>query len=238
MRYCSCWRSLATACRAEPAVEQRSGALDPTPAPALVPTPEPTPADPSLSTETDAEQLPTVPETDVGRITVEPPVAAALPVSWDDPIPLDTAVAEGTLPNGMTYLVRSNDRPGSQAQLRLVVRAGSVHEAPGTHGAAHFLEHMMFNGTERFPGNEIVQVLESFGSGFGPDANAYTSYEETVYELEVPARSTDTVQLGLDVLYQWATAATIDPAAVVAERGVGARGTAPCRRARVGSCRA
>ena len=211
---------LGAACRAEPAVEQRSGSLEPAPSATIVPTPEPANAGSVSPTDTESDAGENPPEPDVADLAVEPPAAAAIPASWDDPIPLDAAVAEGTLPNGMTYLVRSNDRPGSQAQLRLVVRAGSVHEAPGTHGAAHFLEHMMFNGTERFPGNEIVQVLESFGSGFGPDVNAYTSYEETVYELEVPARSTDTVQLGLDVLHQWATAATIDPAAVVAERGV------------------
>lgn len=102
----------------------------------------------------------------------------------------------------------------------MVVRAGSLNEEPGTEGVAHFLEHMMFNGTERFPGNDIVQVLEGFGSGFGPDVNAYTSYGETVYELQLPARSTDTLQLGLDVLYQWATAATLEVDDVVAERGV------------------
>ena len=150
----------------------------------------------------------------------EPPPAFVVPDGWDQPFALDQGVVEGVLPNGMSYLIRNNGRPGSQAQLRMVVRAGSINEEAGTEGVAHFLEHMMFNGTERFPGNEIVQVMEGFGSGFGPDVNAYTSYEETVYELQLPTRSAKTVQLGLDVLFQWATAATIETNAVVEERGV------------------
>jgi len=152
--------------------------------------------------------------------TGEPPVPFRAPPGWDDPFELDGRVVQGELANGMTYLIRNNGRPGSQAQLRMVVQAGSLNEEPGTEGVAHFLEHMMFNGTERFPGNEIVQVLEGFGSGFGPDVNAYTSYEETVYELQVPTRSSNTVQLALDVLFQWATAATIATDDVIAERGV------------------
>ncbi len=148
------------------------------------------------------------------------PAAFEAPASWAEPLPLDPQVTQGVLANGLTYLVKRNGRPGSQAQLRLIVHAGSLNEEPGTEGVAHFLEHMMFNGTERFPDNEIVKVLESFGSGFGPDVNAYTSYHETVYELQVPARSSETLQLGLDVLHQWATAATIEPDAVVSERGV------------------
>ena len=150
----------------------------------------------------------------------EPPALFRAPQGWDDPFELDDRVVQGELANGMTYLIRTNDRPGSQAQLRMVVQAGSLNEEPGTGGVAHFLEHMMFNGTERFPGNDIVQVLEGFGSGFGPDVNAYTSYEETVYELQVPTRSSETVQLALDVLFQWATAATIATDDVIAERGV------------------
>jgi len=148
------------------------------------------------------------------------PPGSVTPASWSEPLPLDPAVVQGQLPNGMTYLIRKNERPGTQAQLRLVVQAGSVNESASDLGVAHFLEHMMFNGTELFPGNDIVQILEGFGSGFGPDVNAYTSFEETVYELQVPTRSDAVVQLALDVLHQWATAATLDDDDVAAERGV------------------
>jgi zinc protease len=152
--------------------------------------------------------------------TGQAPAAFEPPAEWSDPVPLASEVAQGTLGNGMDYLVRSNNRPGGQAQMWLVVEAGSLNEAPGTEGSAHFLEHMLFNGTERFPGNELIPVLENFGAVFGPDINAYTSFGETVYQLEVPARSDDSLQLALDVLHQWATAATIAPDAVIAERGV------------------
>lgn len=115
--------------------------------------------------------------------------------------------------------MQPNDNPGSQVQLRLVVAAGSIHDAPGSEGTAHFLEHMMFNGTERFPGNELIATLEGRGLRFGPEINAYTSFAETVYQLEVAATDSD-VELGLDVLAEWANGALIDPTAVDAERGV------------------
>jgi len=150
----------------------------------------------------------------------ERPATTEVPAAWNDPLTLDDAITEGQLPNGAKYLIRNNGLPGGKAQLWLVVHAGSINEREGSHGAAHFLEHMLFNGTERFPGNELVRVLEGFGASFGADVNAYTSYEETVYKLDVPARSAEALELGLEVLFQWATAATIDPDAVVAERGV------------------
>ncbi len=230
---------IATACRSQASVELGDGTeaapvastpdevevVPPAPTPTLAPGseepagPEPSAGEPDAGEPSAGEPNAQDPAPGLAFAGVAPQ-DFDVPSGWDDPVPLDAAVAQGTLPNGMSYLVLGNDRPGSQAQLRLVVHAGSINEAPGSHGAAHFLEHMMFNGTERFPDNEIVQVLEGFGSGFGPDVNAYTSYEETVYELELPTRSTDTLQLGLDVLFEWATAATIDADAVIAERGV------------------
>ena len=207
-------------CRSEVAIEladteasrseEQAAAATPAPAPVVGGEEQPTPVQ-TAAAETTQEPL---------GFTGEPPAPFRAPPGWDDPFELDGSVVQGELANGMTYLIRNNGRPGSQAQLRMVVKAGSLNEVPDTEGVAHFLEHMMFNGTERFPGNEIVQVLEGFGSGFGPDVNAYTSYEETVYELQVPTRSSDTVQLALDVLFQWATAATIATDDVIAERGV------------------
>jgi len=185
-------------------------------------TPAPTPLDGGAENPTPLPTAAAAAGSTQGPVsfTGEPPAPFHVPLGWDDPFELDGSVVQGELANGLTYLIRNNGRPGSQAQLRMVVQAGSLNEEPGTEGVAHFLEHMMFNGTEQFPGNEIVQVLEGFGSGFGPDVNAYTSYEETVYELQVPTRSFDTVQLALDVLFQWATAASITTDDVIAERGV------------------
>jgi len=136
------------------------------------------------------------------------------------PIPVDGDVRIGTLDNGLTYYVRYNDSPGLRAQLRLVVNAGSALEDEDQSGAAHFVEHMLFNGTERYPVNDLIDVLESFGMRFGPDVNAYTSYDETVYELALPTDDRDTFITAFDVLLEWAARATIAPEDVIAERGV------------------
>ena len=154
--------------------------------------------------------------------TLLPRPAAAIPTFEDDDeaIQPDRAVVIGTLDNGLTYYIRENDRPGARAQLRLAVKAGSVQEEDDQHGVAHFLEHMLFNGTEKYPANDLIDVLQSFGSEFGPDINAYTSYEETVYELNLPVDQSGLLETGLDVLREWASAATIDPEEVDLERGV------------------
>ncbi len=137
-----------------------------------------------------------------------------------EPIPVDPDVRIGVLANGLNYFIRFNDSPGQRAELRLAVNAGSVLEAEDQLGGAHFLEHMMFNGTERFPRNELTAVLESFGPRFGPDINAYTNFDETVYQLGVPTDDDDVLELAVDVLVEWAARATIDPEEVDAEIGV------------------
>ncbi len=145
-----------------------------------------------------------------------------MPVFDDDAvaIPVDEDVTIGTLENGLTYYIRENESPGLRAQLFLVVQTGSAHETPEQAGAAHFVEHMMFNGTELCPSNELLVALQGFGAEFGPDVNAYTSREETVYQLELPTDNPDTVATGIEVLLEWASAATIDPEEVDKERGV------------------
>ena len=102
------------------------------------------------------------------------------------PLPLDPAVRTGTLPNGLTYFIRRNAQPEARALLRLAVKAGSIDEADDQRGLAHLLEHMAFNGSTHFKSGELVKYLESIGSRFGADVNAYTSFDETVYMLEVP----------------------------------------------------
>ncbi|MBI4936094.1 MAG: insulinase family protein [Actinobacteria bacterium] len=135
------------------------------------------------------------------------------------PLALDPDVLTGELDNGLTYFIRSNDRPGGQAELRLAVNAGSALEDEDQSGVAHFLEHMMFNGTEKYEKNAIVDVLQRGGSSFGADVNAYTSYDETVYQLNV-SNTDDEIDTGLDILHEWLTAVTLDPAEVERERGV------------------
>ena len=138
----------------------------------------------------------------------------------DGLLPVDPAVRIGTLDNGLTYYVRCNQSPGGNLTLRLAVDAGSVNEAEEGTGLAHFLEHMLFNGTEKYPGNELTKVLQGIGVEFGPDINAYTSYDETVYELEARVDDEEAVDTVFDVLAQWAHAATISPDDVEAERGI------------------
>ena len=138
-----------------------------------------------------------------------------------DMLPADPDVQIGTLDNGFTFYIRSNDSPGGALSLRLAVNAGSLNEPVEGAGYAHFLEHMLFNGTEKYPGNEITDALHSIGVEFGPDINAYTSYDETVYQLDlVIDEEEDSVATAFDVLSQWAHAATITPQDVEDERGI------------------
>ena len=138
----------------------------------------------------------------------------------DVPIDPDPDVKTGTLDNGLRYYVRENDNPGSRAELRLVIDAGSVNETASQSGAAHFLEHMLFNGTTEFPANELIAVLRGFGAEFGADINASTSYDETIYQLTVPTDDGEAVETGMRVLQQWLAHATLDQSEVEAERGV------------------
>ncbi|MCE9621700.1 MAG: insulinase family protein [Actinomycetia bacterium] len=136
-----------------------------------------------------------------------------------EPIPFDDAVRTGTLDNGLTYYIRESERPGKKAELRLAINAGSALEKDDQSAVAHFLEHMLFNGTEKYEKNDLIKVLQKNGVEFGADVNAYTSYDETVYQLTVDSESTE-LSLGLDILHQWLTAATLTDDDVVAERGV------------------
>ena len=115
--------------------------------------------------------------------------------------------------------MRHNERPGAKASLRLAVHAGSVDEIGPHTGVAHFVEHMMFNGTEQYPENELIDVLRGFGAAFGADINAYTTFDETVYELDVP-NDGDSLEAGMNILDQWLSHATFDPDQVEGERGV------------------
>ena len=137
-----------------------------------------------------------------------------------EPLPFDPDVRTGTLANGLTYYIRRNAEPPQRAELWLAINAGSVLEEDDQKGLAHFLEHMLFNGTENFAGMELVNFLESIGMEFGPDVNAYTSFDETVYTLQVPTDDPETLQKAFDVLAEWSSRATISAEEVEAERGV------------------
>lgn len=145
---------------------------------------------------------------------------AALAQDPGAPLPLDPAIRTGTLPNGLAFFIRRNTLPENRAALRLVVKAGSIDEADDQRGLAHLLEHMAFNGSAHFKSGELVSYLESIGSRFGPDVNAYTSFDETVYMLEVPTDRAEIVERGLEALSDFAGGISLEPAEIDRERGV------------------
>ena len=147
-------------------------------------------------------------------------LVALAPASGAQDLPIDPAVRIGTLDNGLTYYVRENREPAQRAQLRLVIHAGSVLEENDELGLAHFVEHMLFNGTAGFPRQELVDFFERVGMRFGPDVNAYTSFDETVYMLEVPTDSAAILRAGFAVMREWADRATLSDEEIEAERGV------------------
>lgn len=126
-------------------------------------------------------------------------------------LPVDSEVTIGTLENGLTYYVRENSEPQNRAFLRLVVNAGSILEDEDQLGLAHVAEHMAFNGTQKYAASEIIDYLESIGMRFGPEINAYTSFDETVYMLQVPTNDAEKLDMGFDILSQWAFHIRFDP---------------------------
>ena len=135
-------------------------------------------------------------------------------------MPVDPEVTVGTLPNGLRYYVRKNARPARRAELRLVIKAGSVLEDDDQQGLAHFVEHMLFEGTRNFPQQGISEFLATLGVGIGPDANAQTSYDDTQYLLRVPTDVPGVLNRAMLVLEDWAQAATFDPEAIERQRGI------------------
>jgi len=146
--------------------------------------------------------------------------APAAAQDLDRPLPVDPGVRIGHLDNGFTYYLRHNDRPEHRVELRLAVNAGSLQEDDDQQGLAHFLEHMEFNGTENFAAGELVDYLESVGARFGPDLNAYTSFDETVFMLQIPTDKAGLLDKGILILRDWASRALLQPAEVDKERGV------------------
>jgi zinc protease len=137
-----------------------------------------------------------------------------------DPMPVDAQITRGQLPNGLRYYVRANKKPEKRAELRLVVKTGSILEEDDQQGLAHVVEHMAFNGTKNFPKHDVVSFLESLGMRFGADVNAYTSFDETVYMLTVPTDKPGTLDKSLLILEDWAHNVTFDPVEIDKERGV------------------
>jgi len=135
-------------------------------------------------------------------------------------IPADSNVIVGKLPNGLTYYIRKNVEPKQRAELYLVNKIGSIVEDEDQLGLAHFTEHMAFNGTRDFPKNELVSYLQKAGVRFGADLNAYTGFNQTVYQLPLPTDSAEVFKKGFDILANWAGHVSFDNEEIDQERGV------------------
>ena len=137
------------------------------------------------------------------------------------PLPTDPNVRIGKLDNGLTYYIRHNELPENRADFYIAQKVGSILEEDNQRGLAHFLEHMCFNGTTHFPGKGIINWLESIGVRFGQNLNAYTSVDETVYNIsDVPVIRDGIIDSCLLILHDWANDLTLDPKEIDNERGV------------------
>jgi zinc protease len=137
-----------------------------------------------------------------------------------DTMPTDPQITVGKFANGMSYYIRSNKKPEKRAELRLVVKTGSILEDDDQQGMAHLVEHMAFNGTRHFPKNDIISFMESIGMRFGADVNAYTSFDETVYMLTVPTDKPEVMEKAFLILEDWAHGLSFDATETEKERGV------------------
>ncbi len=138
----------------------------------------------------------------------------------NDPIPFHENVRKGKLANGMEYYLLKNSKPEKRCEIRLALKAGSIMEDEDQQGIAHFVEHMCFNGSKNFKKNELVNYLEKTGTKFGADLNAFTSFDETVYMLEVRTDDKDLFDKGLLVMEDWAGGVSFDNEEIDKERGV------------------
>ncbi|GAF03626.1 M16 family metallopeptidase [Saccharicrinis fermentans] len=141
-------------------------------------------------------------------------------INYQSPIPENPKVEENTLSNGLTYYLQENAKPENQVQVRMIIRAGSILETEEQRGFAHFLEHMVFNGSKHFPDNSLIDYLQSIGVEFGADVNAYTGYDETVYMLPLPNAKKETLDSAFLFLGDILSGLTLSTEAIDNERNI------------------
>lgn len=151
------------------------------------------------------------------QVTTKGPAAKTTSSSL---IPSDPTVKIGKLPNGLVYYIKKNVEPKNRAELYLGNRIGSLMETDAQQGLAHFTEHMAFNGTKDFPKNEMINYLQKAGVRFGADLNAYTGFNQTVYQLPIPTDSAEVFKTGFKILANWAGKVSMNGADIDSERGV------------------
>lgn len=147
-------------------------------------------------------------------------ILAADSLKWNNPLPFDNEVKVGKLKNGFTYYIRKNVEPAKRVTMFLGVKVGSILETEEELGLAHFLEHMNFNGLKHFPKNDLVNYLQKAGVRFGSDLNAYTGFEQTVYQLPIPSDDPELLKNGLQVMRDWAQDALLTTEEIDKERGI------------------
>ncbi len=182
----------------------------------FVSTPAPEPAIPA-STSADIE------EEEIATQPVAEPISKVTPAPWPQTasdIAPDAGATFGTLDNGFRYIIYPNPEPPKRVSLRLHISAGSLMEADDQRGLAHFLEHMVFNGSENYTSEELVPKMQRLGIGFGAHLNAYTSFDETVYMLDLPDLSEETMNLAYTVMRDFGDGALLTAEEIDKERGV------------------
>ncbi|MGO1242705.1 pitrilysin family protein [Sphingobacterium sp. JB170] len=140
--------------------------------------------------------------------------------AWDTQLPFDQEVKRGELDNGFQYYIRKNVEPKDRVTMYLATKVGSVLETEEQLGLAHFMEHMNFNGLKHFPKNELVDYLQKAGVRFGSDLNAYTGFDQTVYQLPIPSDDPELLTNGLQVMRDWAQDALLSEQEIDKERGI------------------
>ena len=149
------------------------------------------------------------------------PAADAIPLAHEgSDIPADPAVKWGLLENGLRYAILPNAEPPNRVSMRLFVDAGSLMENDDQQGLAHFLEHMAFNGTKNFPAGEMVEYFQRLGMGFGNHTNAHTSFNETVYKLELPNSDAAMIDEGMKLFRDYADGMLLLAGEIDEERGI------------------
>lgn len=148
------------------------------------------------------------------------PVVSLATIALETPLPVDTALHRGQLPNGVTYWVRSHGTPPGKITFWLQVASGSLNEADGQEGIAHYLEHLAFNGSHHFPPGELLRYFESIGLRFGQHQNAFTSFDQTTYTLTLPDTREETLDKGLLYLADVASGMLLTAEEINKERGI------------------
>ena len=146
---------------------------------------------------------------------------SAQELKLNDPLPVNSRIKKGILKNGMTYYIYKTDVVKNVASYYIIQNVGSVLENDDQQGLAHFLEHMAFNGTKNFPGKGVLNTLQKHGAVFAKDINAYTAFDETVYNMDnIPTNVPGLIDTSLLILHDWADGLSLTDAEIDSERGV------------------